>query len=73
MKQEDINTLVVLCSTYGVYEVTKVLREHAIETSNEYIAMGNDEAIIHKDALNLIVACHNMKCSHPLRSKDVIK
>lgn len=71
MKQEHIKQLEEICRTYGVYEVTKALKEHAVATSMEFMAVGNKEAIIHRDACELIAVCYVMACSHPLRSKDV--
>lgn len=71
MKQEHIKQLEDICRTYGVYEVTKALKEYAVATSLEYMSLGNKEAIIHKDACELIAVCYVMAHSHPLRSKDV--
>lgn len=71
MKQEHIEQLENICRTYGAYEVTKVLKEYAVASSLEYMSLGNKEAIIHKDACELIAVCYAMALSHPLRSKDV--
>ena len=66
--KEQISNMVDI---YGAYEVAKILKEYAITASSVYTSLGNYEAIIHKDAVQLIIACHAMARSHPLRSKDV--
>lgn len=66
--QEQIKNLLGI---YGAYEVTKVLKEYAVAASSEYNSVGNNDAIIHKDAYQLTSACKLMALSHPLRSKDI--
>lgn len=67
MKQEDIEKLEHMCRMYGAYEITKALKDYAIKLSAEYQELGNNQAIIHKDAIYLFEAVAKMKDSHPLR------
>ena len=66
--QEQIKNMVNL---YGAYEVTKALKDCAIDISDEYIENGNVMAVVHEDAYFLSQACQLMAAKHPLRSKDV--
>lgn len=66
--QEQIKNLLGI---YGAYEVTKVLKEYAVAASSEYKSLGNTNAIIHKDAHQLSLACSAMAQFHILRSKDI--
>lgn len=71
MEQKHIEELKNLCHLYGTYEVVKAIKNITVASSEEYLSLGNTGAIIHKDALQLKLACQNMAQSHPLRSKDV--
>ena len=68
MKQEDIDKLEELCRTYGAYEITKALTEYSRKACKEFLEVGNNEAIIHKDYITLVNAVSVMKDSHPLRT-----
>lgn len=67
MKESDIEKLEELCRTYGAYAITVALTEYSRKTCVEFLEVGNDEAIIHKDYVILKEAVRLMKDSHPLR------
>lgn len=67
MKESDIEKLEELCRTYGAYAITVALAEYSRKTCAEFLEVGNDEAIIHKDHVILKEAVRLMKDSHPLR------
>lgn len=67
MKESDIEKLEELCRTYGAYAITVALTEYSRKACIEFLEVGNDEAIIHKDYVILKEAVRLMKDSHPLR------
>ena len=67
MKESDIEKLEELCRTYGAYAITVVLTEYSRKACIEFLGVGNDDAIIHKDYVILKEAVRHMKDSHPLR------
>lgn len=67
MKESDIAKLEELCRTYGAYAITVALAEYSRKACIEFLEVGNDDAIIHKDYVILKEAVRIMKDSHPLR------